>query len=74
MSPDVSVLIAGFALQDLGQIAVRHSHELRLRWGESQPFWRNLLVAARSDDPESLYKLHLYGFQLLGSELFPLCK
>lgn len=73
MSPAVAAMIAALGLQELGQIAARHSRQLRPRWEDVPAFWRSLLVAARSDDRESLYELHLHGFQLLGSELLPHC-
>lgn len=72
MAPNVSSMFADLGPQDVERIAARHSRHLRPRWEDLPQFWGNLLQAARDNDDDSLYELHLHGIQLLGSELIPL--
>jgi hypothetical protein len=69
MSSAVASIFSELAPHDIEQIAVRHKHQLRLRWEEHPTFWRELLLAAQNADDEALHEIHLYSLQLLGSEL-----
>jgi len=69
MSPAVAAIFGALEPHDIEQIAVKHKHQLRLRWEEHPTFWRELLSAALHADDEALHEIHLYSLQLLGSEL-----
>jgi len=69
ISPAVADLIAAMGLQDIERLAEsQHSH-LRPRWEDRPYFWRQLLVAARNRDDDTLRELHVHGLQLAGGEL-----
>lgn len=72
MAPSVATMLVELGPQDVERIAARHGRHLRPRWEDLPQFWSNLLQAADGNDEDSLYKLHLHGIQLLGSELIPL--
>jgi hypothetical protein len=71
MAPRVSALFAELGPHDVERIAARHRRHLQPRWAELPTFWHDLLTAARDADEDALYELHLYGTQLLGSEIIP---
>lgn len=69
MSTGVAALIAELTPQQIESIASRHSRELRVRWEEVPGYWQTLLSAAQSRDCARLRAVHLYGIQLIASEL-----
>jgi hypothetical protein len=71
MTPPVSGVLAALGPQDVERIAARHSEHLQPRWQDFPVFWGKLLSAARNGDDEQLHEAHLYGVQLIGSELLP---
>jgi hypothetical protein len=71
LTSGVTGILASLRPADVRRIAARHSRELRPRWPNNAHFWRQLLVAARRGDEESLMDVHLHGLQLLGSDLLP---
>jgi hypothetical protein len=68
MTAEVSGVVATLGLRHLRQMAEHHHRELRPRWEQLSTFWGRLLSAARSGDPETLFDLHLHGFQLLHAD------
>jgi hypothetical protein len=68
MSDPVAEVIGSLTPQQLDQVSLHHSHEMRLRWSQSHAFWKRLLVSAQSEDPDALNELHLFGIQLLAGE------
>ncbi len=70
MSTGVATLIAKLTPQQIESIASRFSYELRTRWEDVPGFWQTLLSAAQSRDSARLRAAHLYGVQLIASELF----
>lgn len=73
VSPAVAELIAGMGLQDIERVAAGQHCHLRPRWEDRLDFWRQLLVAARNGDDETLRELHLHGLQLAGGDLIRHC-
>jgi hypothetical protein len=69
ISPAVADLIASMELQDIERLAESQHRHLRPRWEDRRYFWRQLLVAARNRDEDTLHELHLHGLQLAGGEL-----
>ena len=69
MSEAVAGVIAAMAPCELESVSVRHGQEMRLRWEQSQGFWRKLLGAAQAADTDMLRNLHLCGLQMLGGEV-----
>jgi hypothetical protein len=66
-APCVNVL----AQRTLGQVrslAAAHPEWLRPRWLRQPRVWRELLAAARTDDPPALWRAHLRGQTLLAAE------
>lgn len=68
MSEPVAEIIGSLTPQQLDHVSLHYSHEMRLRWAQSQQFWRGLLVSAQSGDRAALCDMHLFGLQLLGGE------
>ena len=69
MSPGVATMIAKLTPTQIESIASRHSRELRPRWENVPNFWQTLLSAAQRRDRARLRTAHLYGVQLVASEL-----
>lgn len=68
MSEPVADIIGSLTPRQLDHVSLHRSHEMRLRWAQSQRFWRGLLVSAQSGDSAALSEMHLFGLQLLGGE------
>jgi hypothetical protein len=68
MTPKVLAVVAKLGLRHLRQMAEHHHRELRPRWEQLPTFWGRLLSAACSGDHETLFDLHLHGFQLLHAD------
>lgn len=64
MSHEVARIVAQLGLGHLRHITDHYHHHLRPRWEHLSPFWGRLLTAARNDDRDALYVLHLQAFQL----------
>ncbi len=64
MSQEVARIVAQLGLGHLRHITDHHHHDLRPRWEHLSAFWGRLLTAARNDDRDALYVLHLQAFQL----------
>jgi hypothetical protein len=63
--------VAVIAQRTLGQMrsfATAHPEWLRPRWLRHPRVWRELLAAARTDDPPALWRAHLRGQTLLAAE------
>jgi hypothetical protein len=71
VSPAVASFIAAMDLQDIERLAAHQHGHLRPRWEDRPYFWRQLLLAARKRDDDTLRELHLHGLQLAGGELIP---
>ena len=69
MAPEVTALIAPLSPRDLDRVVVQDIQEMRLRWENRPPFWKELFHAATQKDDESLANVHLHCLQLLGGEL-----
>jgi hypothetical protein len=68
MAEPVASMIGSLNPQQLDHVSLHYSHQMRLRWAQSQRFWRWLLISAQSDDRNALGEVHLFGMQLLGGE------
>jgi hypothetical protein len=61
-------LIAQRTLGQVRSLAAAHPEWLRPRWLGQPRVWRELLGAARTDDPPALWRAHLRGQTLLAAE------
>lgn len=61
-------LIAQRTLGQIRSIAAAHPEWLRPRWLRHPRVWRELLAAARADDPPALWRAQLRGQTLLAAE------
>jgi hypothetical protein len=62
-------LLRTCSMQQLMDLADEHAGWLRPRWPGRPKFWRKLLEAGRSADPNALQYAQLQGRQLLAMEL-----
>jgi len=69
MSPGVASVVSDLLPQQLTQIALSHSRELRLRWQGNAEFWSQLLRAAGNEDENALEEIRLHAKLLLCGEL-----
>ena len=61
-------LLAQRTLGQVRSLAAAHPEWLRPRWFRHPRVWRELLAAARTDDPPALWRAHLRGQTLLAAE------
>jgi hypothetical protein len=68
MTSPVAKRVASLNMSKVKSIAATHAHELRIRWDEDPEFWRDLLLACRSADEESLDDLRRHAKLLFCGE------
>jgi hypothetical protein len=64
-------LIASHTLPQIHELAERHPEWLRPRWPALLSFWRDLLLAARTEDDDALLRARMRGLRLLAADLQP---
>jgi hypothetical protein len=67
--PGVAGIIGSLGPREVQRISAQYGHELRPRWPNNREFWWKLLTVARAADAQEQADIHLYGLQLLGSDL-----
>ena len=67
-------LIAQRTLGQVRSLAAAHPEWLRPRWLRHPRMWRELLAAARTDDPPALWRAQLRGQTLLAAETRAYCE
>ena len=67
-------LIAQRTLGQMRSLAAAHPEWLRPRWLRHPRMWRELLAAARTDDPPALWRAQLRGQTLLAAETRAYCE
>jgi hypothetical protein len=61
MTTDVASLIASLSMSQIRAIASANTSELKVRWDSDPEFWRDLLVACREGDEQSIARLRRQG-------------
>jgi hypothetical protein len=74
MPPPCVNLMAQRTLGQVRSLAAAHPEWLRPRWLRNPRVWRELLTAARTDDPPSLWRAQLRGQTLLAAETRVYCE
>lgn len=71
MSREVAQLIGSLRLSELDIIAQHQFRHVRPRWEERAELWRELLVAAQSDDSAAMRSIAIRALQFLAGEVIP---
>ncbi len=71
MSREVAQLIGTLRLSEIDTIAQHQFRHVRPRWEERAEFWRELLVAARSEDALPMRHVAIRALQFFGGEVLP---
>lgn len=71
MSREVAQLIGSLRLSEIDTIAQHQFPHVRPRWEERADLWRELLVAAQSEDSEAMRTIAIRALQLLAGEVVP---
>lgn len=71
MSREVAQLIGSLRLSELDTIAQHQFRHVRPRWEERAELWRELLVAAQSDDSAAMRSIAIRALQFLAGEVIP---
>lgn len=74
VSPGVATIVASLTLAQVRRIALECGDQLRPRWQNNHNYWRHLVDAASSGLERTIEDAHLYGLQLLGTDLLALPK
>ena len=69
LTPGVAAIVASLTLGDIRRIALEFGEQLRPRWQNNLRFWWRLFDAASSGTEKAISDIHLYGLQLLGTDL-----
>ena len=70
VSAPVAEVIASLSWSQIDRIVERQYQYLRPRWEDRPAVWRNLLLAAESDDFRKMLDFDLYTLQLTTGELW----
>lgn len=65
MTPPVAELIGNLTLEEIDRIAHKRFRQVRPRWDDQPALWRQLLLAAQTDDAELMQAFHVHALQLL---------
>jgi hypothetical protein len=71
MSREVAQLIGSLRLSEIDTIAQHQFRHVRPRWEERAELWRELLVAAHSEDAEAMRAIAIRALQFLAGEVVP---
>lgn len=71
MSREVAQLISSLRLSELDTIAQHQFRHVRPRWEERAELWRELLVAAQSEDSAAMRNIAIRALQFLAGEVIP---
>jgi len=71
MSPEVAQIIRSLRLSEIDTIAQHQFRHVRPRWEERPELWRELLVAAHSEDSGAARTIAIRALQLLAGEIVP---
>lgn len=71
MSPEVAQLIGSLRLSEIDTIAQHQFRHVQPRWEARAEFWRELLVAAQSDDTQPMRHIAIRALQFFGGEVVP---
>ena len=71
MSREVAQLIRSLRLSENDAIAQHQFRHVRPRWEERAELWRELLVAAHSEDSEAMRNIAVRALQLVAGEVVP---
>ena len=72
MTQPVARLVSLLAMQEIRALAVDRSTPLRVRWENNAQLWRELLLAAATEDEEALEEVRLHAKLLFCGDLISL--
>jgi hypothetical protein len=72
MASPVATLIGSLSLPQVRAIAAGNAPELRVRWDNDPEFWRDLVIACREGDEQSIARLRRQGKLLFCGEIIPM--
>jgi hypothetical protein len=71
MTREVSQLISSLRLSEIEVIALHQFRHVRPRWEERSEFWRDLLIAAHTDNSVATRNIAIRALQLFAGEVVP---
>jgi hypothetical protein len=72
MTQPVARLVSSLAMQEIRALAIDRSTPLRVRWENNAQLWRELLLAAATEDEEALEEVRLHAKLLFCGDLISL--